>query len=526
MSLFLAEGATAVFNAYAFYDHDAVMAALGVSSECVSALNETVECDAVSAGRAARGEFDDYWTVDDITTLCTTECADSLSNWLSSVEKRCASENIAVNNFFLDPRTFPWQYAAGYNLVCLQDSAQNYCFYESQHWDDGVLISRASLTCSHEDPSKCLDPDVPAENVDVTDIYDRQLYCSECFLRLWRQQIMSPRLSSSGYGESLVNQFRKLEGDCLTMMPETMSPETLIINLAPPTTWISGNNSAKRAVMTENPGPYYTTAIPAVPTQPGTLYPCGHYYYVLPGDTCISVAERVGISYRELLSYNTKLDRDCRNLWANYAVCVAPVAKPPVTSIDRNENVTCEGFPFSSRCRNDSGRCDRCDPERPQQTEPPELKFPMNETSDEWEDRVSQNTTAEENSLENQPSEDAELPSDAQSRDNPTFISKDGRCNKYIGCVGSGFGDCCSTSGYCGTGPKWCGIGHCLSGKCDTEMGGQSVDGTCGPLFPGNKTCSGTEFGNCCSINGYCGSTEEYCGSENCYSGECFEKSL
>ncbi|EGD98833.1 hypothetical protein TESG_06197 [Trichophyton tonsurans CBS 112818] len=52
---------------------------------------------------------------------------------------------------------------------------------------------------------------------------------------------------------------------------------------------------------------------------------------------------------------------------------------------------------------------------------------------------------------------------------NSTMISKDGSCNEYISCVGSPFGVCCSTSGWCGYGKPWCGVGNCVSGHCDTE---------------------------------------------------------
>ena len=43
---------------------------------------------------------------------------------------------------------------------------------------------------------------------------------------------------------------------------------------------------------------------------------------------------------------------------------------------------------------------------------------------------------------------------------NSTMISKDGSCNEYISCVGSPFGVCCSTSGWCGYGKPWCGTLH------------------------------------------------------------------
>lgn len=49
------------------------------------------------------------------------------------------------------------------------------------------------------------------------------------------------------------------------------------------------------------------------------------------------------------------------------------------------------------------------------------------------------------------------------------------------------------------------------SGDCATDNGGPSLDGSCGPTFAGNKTCTGTQFGSCCSNYGYCGSGSDYC---------------
>jgi hypothetical protein len=80
---------------------------------------------------------------------------------------------------------------------------------------------------------------------------------------------------------------------------------------------------------------------------------------------------------------------------------------------------------------------------------------------------------------------------------------------------------CCSIYGFCGSDSDYCGAGNCYSGNCDTDIGGKSTTGECGPLFAGNKTCTGTQFGVCCSTSGYCGNSTDYCGVGNCYDGAC-----
>ncbi|EEY17148.1 keratin-associated protein 5-4 [Verticillium alfalfae VaMs.102] len=102
-------------------------------------------------------------------------------------------------------------------------------------------------------------------------------------------------------------------------------------------------------------------------------------------------------------------------------------------------------------------------------------------------------------------------------------VSSDGKCgsNGKI-CLGSGFGDCCSSSGWCGGAAEHCGtgcqtaFGNCTagSGSGGGDSGGNpgtiSNDGTCA----GTKglLCKGSIYGDCCSSSGYCGSSAAHCG--------------
>jgi hypothetical protein len=80
---------------------------------------------------------------------------------------------------------------------------------------------------------------------------------------------------------------------------------------------------------------------------------------------------------------------------------------------------------------------------------------------------------------------------------------------------GSGFGDCCASSGYCGATTA-----HCTAG-CQSAFGtctsiDISPDGTCG----GTKKYKGkgSSFGDCCSSNRYCGKTSDHCNA-GCQTG-------
>ncbi|KAL3476522.1 hypothetical protein BJX99DRAFT_270507 [Aspergillus californicus] len=78
--------------------------------------------------------------------------------------------------------------------------------------------------------------------------------------------------------------------------------------------------------------------------------------------------------------------------------------------------------------------------------------------------------------------------------------AQSGTCNATSDCVSG----CCSTSGYCGFGPSFCGDDVCVS-SCDALA-------ECGPYAEvANTTCP---LNVCCSPFGFCGTTEEFCGTD------------
>ncbi|KAF2687064.1 carbohydrate esterase family 4 protein [Lentithecium fluviatile CBS 122367] len=110
-------------------------------------------------------------------------------------------------------------------------------------------------------------------------------------------------------------------------------------------------------------------------------------------------------------------------------------------------------------------------------------------------------------------------------------VTTDATCGGTNGftCLGSTFGNCCSSAGWCGSTSAYCGTG-CQSafGTCGTGTTTTattktttaptstatvkvSTDGTCAGTS--GQTCKGSTFGNCCSQYGWCGSTTGHCGT-------------
>lgn len=87
-------------------------------------------------------------------------------------------------------------------------------------------------------------------------------------------------------------------------------------------------------------------------------------------------------------------------------------------------------------------------------------------------------------------------------------------------CLSSIYGSCCSSSGWCGSDTAHCGTG-CQSGAwglCGNLTANLpsnltlslSPDGTCGSLT--SYTCLNSGYGDCCSSSGWCGSSDAHCG--------------
>lgn len=96
--------------------------------------------------------------------------------------------------------------------------------------------------------------------------------------------------------------------------------------------------------------------------------------------------------------------------------------------------------------------------------------------------------------------------------------------NRYT-CLGSAFGDCCSSFGFCGSDADYCTwqqcqpeFGTCSPAKKARKRRRDSAlpDGTCG--VESGASCWESKWGNCCSAFSFCGSNETYCG-EGCQPG-------
>ncbi len=83
----------AQFNMYPSVSPTILAASLNISSNCLTALNATVDCDQDLFQMA--GNADGYfWSDDNATALCTSQCLSSASSWWSQSANACENDQL------------------------------------------------------------------------------------------------------------------------------------------------------------------------------------------------------------------------------------------------------------------------------------------------------------------------------------------------------------------------------------------------------------------------------------------------
>lgn len=63
----------------------------------------------------------------------------------------------------------------------------------------------------------------------VSNLYSSELFCSECFMKVWRQRLLSPLLPAGNFTDYLIEQFEDMQTVCSTTMPYVTSASTLYV---------------------------------------------------------------------------------------------------------------------------------------------------------------------------------------------------------------------------------------------------------------------------------------------------------
>ncbi|KAJ5135679.1 uncharacterized protein N7515_004957 [Penicillium bovifimosum] len=119
-------------------------------------------------------------------------------------------------------QTFPAMWLSGHDLK----------------WQGSDYVRWSPDTCYNPDesaiPPECSDPDWQVTDIsdsmkDVTRLYDKSLLCSECFIQMWRQRLMSPLLPKGEHTEYLLKQYDAIQSYCSKSLAVTTYGTTLSV---------------------------------------------------------------------------------------------------------------------------------------------------------------------------------------------------------------------------------------------------------------------------------------------------------
>ncbi|KAL4908188.1 hypothetical protein BDW74DRAFT_174881 [Aspergillus multicolor] len=230
------------FNYFEGQEKDIVQQTYGLSDQCLGALNQTVLCDGATAAKAAAMYADKYtWTWTEISTLCTTRCSGSLAEWVAAVEKNCGNDKVMGPGGYPLAKAVPASWLEGYESVCLQDSALNWCTLRMQQWDkeaDGAYDVYCNANIFGPPPECSDDSTFPSTFGDFTRLYRKSQLCSECYVEIQRRRIISAKLPRNDDDDiaQFREQFESMKQFCGLSLP-----------VPAPTHWSNIPNSESRS---------------------------------------------------------------------------------------------------------------------------------------------------------------------------------------------------------------------------------------------------------------------------------------
>ncbi|KAJ5547103.1 hypothetical protein N7494_004688 [Penicillium frequentans] len=177
--LLLGSPSLAQYNLWPAFDATTLAASIGISTTCLAALPTLFK-------RTSSVDYY-FWTTQNVTTLCNTECIDSAASWNELVVSTCANETYYYNNKAVPADTIPGRHVEGLNLACMTNSQSSSCIVESQSWVGSGMIYSADGT--------------PADSQPLTSLYDNSTLCDECFLDMLTARVNSSYLAQSDYND-------------------------------------------------------------------------------------------------------------------------------------------------------------------------------------------------------------------------------------------------------------------------------------------------------------------------------------
>ncbi|KAF8847799.1 hypothetical protein BDZ45DRAFT_698908 [Acephala macrosclerotiorum] len=141
------------------------------------------------------------------------------------MSRLCVFDSIVAYNKVVDAGSVAGRFYDGFQIACLTsgnytdadssngDEDITYCLLDSQDWVGSDVI-RPDCTVDPTDPS-CTDPaDVSPDNERLANLYGDDVLCSDCFVQLMYQRLISPYLPDHDYSDYLIEQYQDILDVC------------------------------------------------------------------------------------------------------------------------------------------------------------------------------------------------------------------------------------------------------------------------------------------------------------------------
>ncbi|KAL1961764.1 hypothetical protein VTN77DRAFT_1090 [Rasamsonia byssochlamydoides] len=364
--------------------------------------------------------------------FCSSDCTDSLASYSSSVAAACANDPDPWDGI---PASFWGDCLAAYQeRICLRDlNSTDYCI---------DIMSNYTW---------------PDEDVALPDILP-DILCSSCFMRHLQAVQSTPY---SNYDESWPENYAAAQAFCNVSYPTAVQPWPLNVTQTLPAglVYATGNATTSNSVSSGALRVLNNLFPDCSNLSPGTslcLPMTCQTYTVQPNDTCWSIAGNYSTSFISLISYNPTINSQCSNLATGEIICLSPPSgnytpttipgvTPTQTSVYATSAVSAPGL-VAQGTTTDCGVGIRCSYD---------ITFAQLQA---WNPSINLGCTnlqigeaycvngANSTTVVTTATTASSVTSTSSiSTPTATSISTNGLCGPGVPCVGSGFGNCCSS---------------------------------------------------------------------------------
>ncbi|KAI0140764.1 hypothetical protein BJ166DRAFT_583997 [Pestalotiopsis sp. NC0098] len=368
------------FNLYPIVNSTKLTNALGISTDCLAALNQSLpDCDQTLFGMV--GDFENFWWEDDnVTALCSGNCPSATSDWRLNVYDACYGEYISAYGKLIPATSIKMMYSrvtstllsdedySDYLVDQLQDVAdtcstklRDFTVRAVATYDPAPLVALtptttagstpAATTCAGQTVSSGSGCDALSTKYGVA-TGDLQAITNSSACQVSAAVCLPPacvlqRLTGSQTWQVIKPSpsIESFNTERLTYSPTSALGTNKSYILPPPplgTDANAGNQQRGGAggVVTpvttvsgtiKNPGSLGSSSAPS-PTQDGLVKNCNNYASAKTGDTCFDFAKSNSLSPENFYAWNPVLGSNgaacSTKFWASEYYCIGTQVVP------------------------------------------------------------------------------------------------------------------------------------------------------------------------------------------------------